>query len=175
MSKSVYYVWLVDLQTICAKYGLETWYNPNEDIRKCLLDMNHGWNKNAYRDVINKKWRKWCVCITFLINIYNGLPVVIMDPKCANQVFNIPLVYLNWIFVLNTAWKRDTHQMMIYVNVCSTCFMVEIETRFETWITRNDVNGLSLFLISYLITLMAHLCSQRTRNVQFKYFITDWC
>jgi hypothetical protein len=35
----VYYVWLVDLQAICAKYGLGTRFPPNDDIRKYLFDM----------------------------------------------------------------------------------------------------------------------------------------
>jgi hypothetical protein len=37
----VFYVWLVELHTICAIYGLETWFSPNADIRKYLLDMKH--------------------------------------------------------------------------------------------------------------------------------------
>jgi cytochrome bd-type quinol oxidase subunit 2 len=41
----VFYFWLVDLQTICAKVGLETWFYPNENIRKHLLDMKHGSTK----------------------------------------------------------------------------------------------------------------------------------
>jgi hypothetical protein len=56
----VFYVWLVDLQTICVKYVLEKWFPPKADIRKYLLDMKHGWIKNAFWDVKNKKWRKWC-------------------------------------------------------------------------------------------------------------------
>jgi hypothetical protein len=63
---------------------------------------------------------------------------------------------------------------MIFVIVSSTCNMVELKTHFETWITRNDVNGVSWFHLSYLITLMAYLCSQRTPNVQIKYFMFDW-
>jgi hypothetical protein len=35
----VFYVWIVDLQTICTKYGLETWFSPNDYIRKYLLQM----------------------------------------------------------------------------------------------------------------------------------------
>jgi hypothetical protein len=70
------------------------------------------------------------------------------------------------IFVLNTRWKRDYFQMMIFVNFCSTWSMVELKTRFETWITRNDLNGVSLFHLSYLITLMSYLCPQRKTNDQ---------
>jgi hypothetical protein len=83
----------MDLQTICAKYGLETWFTPNDDIRNCLLDKKHGSTKTAFWDV-NKK---------------------------------------------------------------------------------NDMNGVSLFHISYLITPMAYLCLQWAPNVQIKYFMIDWC
>jgi hypothetical protein len=58
------------------------------------------------------------------------------------------------LFVLNRGWKRDSLQMMIFVNVCSTWIMVQLKTCFEAWITRNDVNGESLFNLPYLITLM---------------------
>jgi hypothetical protein len=71
--------------------------------------------------------------------------------------------------VPDTAWKRDSLQMIIFVNVCSTWSMVEVKTRFETWVKWNDVNGVSLFHFSYLITLMASPCSERTPNVQIKF------
>jgi hypothetical protein len=49
--------------------GLETWFPPNDDIRKYLLDMKHGSSKNAFWDLNNKKWRKWCKFVWhFLIN-----------------------------------------------------------------------------------------------------------
>jgi hypothetical protein len=48
------------------------------------------------------------------------------------------------------------------------------KARFETWITRNDVNGLNLFHLSYLITLMAYLCSQMEPKNQIKYSMFDW-
>jgi hypothetical protein len=79
-----------------------------------------------------------------------------------------------WPFLLNTAWKHDSLQMMIFVYIWSTWSNGELKTCFETWITRKDVNGVSLFLLSYLITLMAYKCSQRTWNVQMKYFKFDW-
>jgi hypothetical protein len=58
--KYEFYVWLVDLQTICAKYVLETWFSTIDDFRKYLFDMKHGWNQNSIWVVNNKKWRKWC-------------------------------------------------------------------------------------------------------------------
>jgi hypothetical protein len=78
------------------------------------------------------------------------------------------------LFVLNRCWKRDSLQMMIFVNVCSSWSIVELKTRFETWTTRNDVNGVSMMHLSYFITLRDYLCSQWTRNVQIKYFMFDW-
>jgi hypothetical protein len=100
------------------------------------------------------KGRKWCKFVS------PPLPVFTKDTICPNQIFYVWLVYLNWLFVLYTGWKLDSLQMMIFVNICSTWNMVEIKTRFDVWITRNDVNGVSLFHLSYLITLMAYLCSQ---------------
>jgi hypothetical protein len=35
----LFYVWLVDLQTICAKLGVERSLTPNDNIRICLFDM----------------------------------------------------------------------------------------------------------------------------------------
>jgi hypothetical protein len=76
--------------------------------------------------------------------------------------------------VLNRGWKRDSLEIMIFVYVCSTWSIVEVKTRFETWITRNDVNDVSLFNLCYLITLMTYMCSQRTTNVQINNFMFDW-
>jgi hypothetical protein len=76
--------------------------------------------------------------------------------------------------VLNTGWKIDSLQYMIFVNVSSTWDIFVLRTRFETWITRNVVNGVSLFYLYYLINLMAYLCSHWTPNFQIKYFMFDW-
>jgi hypothetical protein len=81
---------------------------------------------------------------------------------------------MNRLCVLNTGWKSDSLQLMIFVNVSSTWNNFELRTCFETWITRNVVNGVSLFYLYYLITLMAYLCSQWTPNFQIKYFMLDW-
>jgi hypothetical protein len=78
------------------------------------------------------------------------------------------------ILVLNTASKCDSLHMMIFVNICSTWSLVQLKTRFVTWITRNDVIGVSLFHLSYLITLKAYLCSQVAPNVQIKCLMFDW-
>jgi hypothetical protein len=70
-----------------------------------------------------------------LFNKTYVIPVLTMDTKCPNQVFYV------W-FVLNRGWKRDPLQIIIFVYVSSTCW---IKTRFESWISRNDENGVSLF------------------------------
>jgi hypothetical protein len=78
------------------------------------------------------------------------------------------------LFVLNRCWQRGSFQIMIFVYVSSTWSIVELNTHFEKWITRNDVNGVSLYHLSYLISLMTYLCSQRTANVQIRFFKFDW-
>jgi mannose/fructose/N-acetylgalactosamine-specific phosphotransferase system component IIC len=77
------------------------------------------------------------------------------------------------VFMLNWAWKRVSLQIMVFVCVLDV-FTVELNTRFETWITRNYVNGVSLFNLSYLITIMVYLCSQRKPNVKMNNFMFDW-
>jgi hypothetical protein len=99
---------------------------------------------------------------------------------CSQCTPNVQIKYFkfDWSiykpFVPNTGWKRDSVQIMILVNICSTWIMVELKTRFKTWIIRNAVNGVSLFLLSYLIKLMAYVCSQWTPNFQINYFMFDW-
>jgi hypothetical protein len=78
------------------------------------------------------------------------------------------------LFVLNWAWKHVFPQLMIFVIVCSAWDIVKLNTCFETWTTRNDLNGVGLFNLSYLITLMIYLWSQRTPNVKINYFMFDW-
>jgi hypothetical protein len=74
-------------------------FPPNDDIRKCLLDIKHCWTKNAFWDVNNKKWRKWCKFNSpFLFNNICGLPLLAMDTKCPNQVFCVWLVVLETIY-----------------------------------------------------------------------------
>jgi hypothetical protein len=171
----VFFVSLVDLQNICAKYGLETWFYPNALIRKCLLDMKYGSNKNAFWNVNKEKWRIWCKFVSpSLFNKTYRWPMLTKDTKCPNKLYFVRLVDLHTLFVLNRGWKRDSLQMMIFAYVCSTWSIVELKPSFETRITRNDVNGVSLFNLPYLIKLMAWQCSQRTPNVHIKCFMFDW-
>jgi hypothetical protein len=76
------------------------------------------------------------------------------------------------LFVLNTGWKRDHLQIMIFVNVRSTQ-RIWIQNAFWDVKTRNDAKGVNFFLPSYLTTLLAYLCSQWTPNVQINYFVFD--
>jgi hypothetical protein len=56
---------------------------------------------------------------------------------CSQRTPNFQIKYfmIDWaiyrLFVLNTGWKRDSLQMMKFVNVCSTRSMVQVKTRFE--------------------------------------------
>jgi hypothetical protein len=98
---------------------------------------------------------------------------------CSQWTLKVQINYfmVDWsiyrLFVLNRSWKHDSLQIMIFAYVWSTGSIVELKTRFVTWLTRNDVN-VSLFHLSYLITLMAYLCSQRIPNVQIKFLMFYW-
>jgi hypothetical protein len=106
--------------------------------------------------------------------------ITLMTYLCSQRTPNVQIKYFMFdcsiwsLFLLNTRWKRDSLQMTIFVNVFPTWSIVELKKRFETSITRNDVNGVSLFNLCYLITLMTYLCSQRSPNIQIKYFMFDW-
>jgi hypothetical protein len=130
--------------------------------------------KDAFWYVNNKKWPKMCKFVS-PFSFYNtyGLPVLSMDTKCPKQVFEVSLVNLH-TFVLNWAWKRFILQIMLFVFVCLVWGIVEINTRFETYIKISDINCVSLFNLYYLITIMVYLYSQRTPNVKINYFLIDW-
>jgi hypothetical protein len=133
------------------------WSSPIHYIRKCLFVMKHSWTNNTFWDVNNMKWFKWCI----LFHLF--YLITLMAYLCSQRTPKVEIMYFmfNWsiyrIFLLNTGWKLDSFQNMIFVNVCWTLSMVELKTRFEPWITRNDVNGVSIFHLSYLISLMAYL------------------
>jgi hypothetical protein len=105
--------------------------------------------------------------------------IKLMAYLCSQWTTNVEMNYFmfDWsiyrIFVLNRAWKRDFLQILLFVYVFDLKHRW-IKTLFETWITRNDVNGECLIHLSYLVTLMAYLCSQMSRNVHIKNFMFDW-
>jgi hypothetical protein len=120
----VFYVCLVDLQKTYDKYGFETWFSSNDDIRNCLFDMKDSSTKNAFCVVNNKKWRKGCKFVPlFLCNNCYGLADLTIDTKCPNHVFYY------WL-VLNRGWNPDSLQIIIFVNVCSTRGIVELNKVF---------------------------------------------
>jgi hypothetical protein len=132
--------------------------------------MKNGWTKNAFKYVNNEKCSKMCKCFSHL------LLITLMDYLCSHRKPNFETKYFmfDWsmymLTVLNRAWKRETLQITIFEYVCWTCRLVELKTRFQTWITRNDINGVILFHLSLIITHMAYLCSQWTPDAQIKYF-----
>jgi hypothetical protein len=105
--------------------------------------------------------------------------ITLLAYLCSQRSPNVQIKYfmIDWsiksLFVLNRGWKRKPLLIMIYVYICSTLGIDELKNRFDPWTTWNNVNGASLFHLSYIITLMAYLCSQRTPNVQVKHFMFD--
>jgi hypothetical protein len=138
---------------------------PNNDIGIYLLGMQRNWIKNAFWDENTKKCHKWCKFVSHFLYNY-GLPVFTMDTKCPNQVFLMFDLSICRLFALNRCWKLDYLQIIIFVHDCTTWSIVELKTRFETRITRNDVNGVSIIHLYNLITHIAYLCSQLTPNVR---------
>jgi hypothetical protein len=122
------------------------WFSPNDDIRKCLLDMKNIWTKNGFETWLTR-------------NDVNGSYLIMFMALLFMFVCSIYR-----LFKLNRSWKRDSLQMMVFVNVCSTLNIVQLKTRFETSVTRNDVNGASLFNLCYLITHILHVLAK-----EFKY------
>jgi hypothetical protein len=154
---------------------LETCLSPNNGIRICCLNMRRSRTKNAL-------FETWITR-----NNVNGVSsfnfsyiIPVMAHLSSQRTPNIQIKYLMFywsihrLFVLKRGCKCVSLQIMIFVNVCSTRSIVELNTCFDTWITRNDVNGVSLFKLSYLITRMAYLCSQRTPKVQINCLKFDW-
>jgi hypothetical protein len=137
----------------------------------CLLEMRHSWTKNGFGTWITRNEINGVSLfhLSYFINL--------MAYLCWQRTPNVQIKYFMFdrsicrLFVLNRGRKRDSHQMMIFVNVCSTWRIVEIKTRFETCIRRNDVNGITLFHLSSLKTLIADLGWQTAPKVQIKYFV----
>jgi hypothetical protein len=125
--------------------------------------MKLSWTKSAFWDVNNKKLRKWSKCVYLSYLITHDLRVLTMGTKCPNEVLYVWLVDLQAICDKQRL-EKYSHQIIIFVYICSTWGTVELKTRFETWIKRSNVIGVSLYHLSYLITLMCYLCSQSTPN-----------
>jgi hypothetical protein len=149
------------------------WFSPIQYIRKCLFVMKLSWTNNTFWDVNNKKWRKWYKFVSpILFNNTYGLRVLTIDTKCTKYVFYVKLVELQNIFA-----KYGLETWFVPNDDIRKCFLDikhgRTKTHLETWIKRYDVNGVSLFHLSYLITLTVYMCSQLTPNVRIKYFMFD--
>jgi hypothetical protein len=169
----VFYVSLVHLQNICATYGLETWFCPNHDIRKCLLAMKHGWTKNVFWGVNMNKWRKWCKFVSpNLSHDTYGLLGLTMEIKCSNHVFYV------WLVDQQTTCAKYGLEVWITSNNIRICLldMRHVWYKNAFWDVNNKkwLNGVNYFQLSYLTTLMAYLCSQWTPKIQIYLFMFDW-
>jgi hypothetical protein len=146
MSKSIFLFWMVDLQSICAntywkRYSLQMLIFVNICPTWSIVELKTRFGAWITRNDVNG------------VSSIN-LPYLVTLTAClfSQRTPNVHIKYFrfDWSvdrhFVLNTARKRDSLQMMIFVNVCSTWIMAGLKTRFETWITRNDVNGVYVLL-----------------------------
>jgi hypothetical protein len=123
-----------------------------------LFVLNRGWNRDSLQIVIlvyvcstcsvvvlQKRFENWKAT-----NDVNGVSLFklsclirLMAFLRSNWTRDVYIKYFmfDWsiyrLSVLNTGWKSDSLQMMIYLNVCSTSGNVQLITRFETWNTKN--------------------------------------
>jgi hypothetical protein len=75
------------------------------------------------------------------------------------------------LFVLNFDWKRDSLQIMIFVYVSTTWSIVELKTLFETWITKNDVNGVSSFRFLFFNTYCLHVLTMDIKSPNELFYV----
>jgi hypothetical protein len=160
-----------------------------------IFVLNLGWRRDSLQimvfvyvcltrniDELKTRFEKWITrndvngvrLFQFLFNKTYGLSALTSDTKFPNQLhvqikYFMCVLLIFTLFVLNRSWKRESLEKMIFVYVFSTWVVFKIKTRFETWITWNDVNGVRLIHLSYLITLMPY-CSAPTVSIIF-YFI----
>jgi hypothetical protein len=133
---------------------VQTCISPNNDICTCLLDMKHRLTKNVFWEVNNKKWR-YGLSLFHLSYLKTLMSYLCSQRTPIAQINNFMLdCSIYTLFVLNRGRKQDPLQIMIFVYISSTWSLGQHNTRFETWITRNDVSGVRLFNLSYLITLI---------------------
>jgi hypothetical protein len=164
-------------------------WTPNVQIEYFIFDwsiyrlflLNSGWILEPLQMMIFEHVSSTCSVVELKTrcetrirrNVVNGVKfflfsylITITTYLCSQSAANVQINYFmfDWsvyrLLALNRGWKRTSHQMMIFVYVCSTCSVVEQKTRYEPWITRNDVKGVNLFHPPNLITLKTYLCSQ---------------
>jgi hypothetical protein len=116
--------------------------------------MLRSWNKTRFVTWIERNDLNgvYWVNFSYLITVFAYL--------CSQFAALVQIRYFlfDWsiyrIFVLNKAWKRGSLQIMIFVYGGSTCSVVGLKTRFETWIAWNEVNEVYTFHLSYLMTAL---------------------
>jgi DNA-directed RNA polymerase subunit RPC12/RpoP len=168
----VFYVWLVDLQTIALNTGWK-YDSLQMMIFVCLFAIQRSWFKTRF-----ESWITWNDVNNVNLFLFSYL-ITLMLYLCSHCAPPVQIVYsiFDWsiyiLFLLSRGWKLEPLQMIIFVYFCSTCSVGELKTSFETWITRNGLNGVNLFHLAYLITLTTYLYSQLAPNVQIKYFMFD--
>jgi hypothetical protein len=147
------------------------WPSTNNKICICLLVMRQGWSKACVETGITRNYVNG-------VSLFNLSYLITLLAYLSSQgTPNVQIKYFmfDWsiyrVSVLNTGLINWLFQIMKCVHICSTWSIVELQTRFETWITRNNVRGLCMFNLTYLIIIMAYLCSWRTPNVQINYFV----
>jgi hypothetical protein len=136
--------------------------------------MRNSWTKNAFWGVYKRDDVK-CESLyhfSFLITL--------MAYVCSKRIPNVQMKYfmadcfIYRPFVINTWWKLDSLQIKIYLNVCSTWSMAEVKTSFETWITWNDVKGVSLIHLLYVMTLNGFLMFTMDTKRPNEVFYVKW-
>jgi hypothetical protein len=106
-------------------------------------------------------------------------PFLIEPSKCLVALLPEISVLLN----RRPSWFRNGARGVQLWHTLQVCLLFRVEV-FATTLNCSCLefdfaflkfgHYLSLFTLSYLITLMAYLCSKRTPNVQIKYFMFDW-
>jgi hypothetical protein len=61
--------------------------------------------------------------------------------------------------------------MMIFVNICSKWSMVQLKTWFETWLTRNDVKGVSFFHLLFKDTYSLPMLTMDTKGKNQVFYV----
>jgi hypothetical protein len=160
-----------------------------------LFVLNRGWKPDSLQMMIfvyvftscsvveqKKRYETW-IKRNFVIGVivfHLSYSITLTTYLCSQCDPNIQFKYFMFdstiyrFLVLNRGWKLESHQLMLFVYVCSTWIVVDLKPKFETWRTRNFVNGVNLFHHPYLITLTTYLYWQWATKVQIKYFIFDW-
>jgi hypothetical protein len=97
---------------------------------------------------------------------------------CSQRTPNVQMKYFmfDWTIYSSFVINRSLESCLFPYHDILKCLrdMKYSCNSFETRITRNDLNGESLFHLPYLIKLKVYLCTQWKPNVQIKNFMSHW-